>query len=209
MSHRIIEKRRRDRMNNCLADLSRLIPAIYLKKVKFTSYLPNKNTCTAWKKCVSSSQVSKLVHHEVGCNPSLSLNYLPVITTALVYVPMPFYIYIYIHWALGEVRLRESNQHPSRITRLGKTAQRGSLIDSFKCAYIFHSSVHPLFEYFTIFRFSILFLVFSFIFMRSSSAGYLMASSYRSDRHWASINGHNNITYTYILHTNTRVEYGV
>ncbi|XP_022652026.1 uncharacterized protein LOC111273627 isoform X3 [Varroa jacobsoni] len=32
MSHRIIEKRRRDRMNNCLADLSRLIPAIYLKK---------------------------------------------------------------------------------------------------------------------------------------------------------------------------------
>ncbi|XP_037557621.1 transcription factor cwo-like isoform X4 [Dermacentor silvarum] len=32
MSHRIIEKRRRDRMNNCLADLSRLIPAVYLKK---------------------------------------------------------------------------------------------------------------------------------------------------------------------------------
>lgn len=31
-SHRIIEKRRRDRMNNCLADLSRLIPAYYLKK---------------------------------------------------------------------------------------------------------------------------------------------------------------------------------
>lgn len=32
MSHRIIEKRRRDRMNNCLADLSRLIPPHYLKK---------------------------------------------------------------------------------------------------------------------------------------------------------------------------------
>lgn len=32
MSHRIIEKRRRDRMNNCLADLSRLIPADYMKK---------------------------------------------------------------------------------------------------------------------------------------------------------------------------------
>ncbi|XP_023223553.1 transcription factor cwo-like isoform X1 [Centruroides sculpturatus] len=32
MSHRIIEKRRRDRMNNCLADLSRLIPTAYLKK---------------------------------------------------------------------------------------------------------------------------------------------------------------------------------
>lgn len=32
MSHRIIEKRRRDRMNNCLADLSRLIPPQYLKK---------------------------------------------------------------------------------------------------------------------------------------------------------------------------------
>jgi hypothetical protein len=32
MSHRIIEKRRRDRMNNCLADLSRLIPADYLTK---------------------------------------------------------------------------------------------------------------------------------------------------------------------------------
>ncbi|ELU02556.1 hypothetical protein CAPTEDRAFT_196737 [Capitella teleta] len=32
MSHRIIEKRRRDRMNNCLADLSHLIPATYLKQ---------------------------------------------------------------------------------------------------------------------------------------------------------------------------------
>lgn len=32
MSHRIIEKRRRDRMNNCLQDLSRLIPPEYLKK---------------------------------------------------------------------------------------------------------------------------------------------------------------------------------
>ncbi|XP_050533604.1 uncharacterized protein LOC126901266 isoform X2 [Daktulosphaira vitifoliae] len=32
MSHRIIEKRRRDRMNSCLADLSRLIPAEYMKK---------------------------------------------------------------------------------------------------------------------------------------------------------------------------------
>ena len=32
MSHRIIEKRRRDRMNNCLANLSRLIPSSYLKK---------------------------------------------------------------------------------------------------------------------------------------------------------------------------------
>lgn len=32
LSHRIIEKRRRDRMNNCLADLSRLIPSSYLKK---------------------------------------------------------------------------------------------------------------------------------------------------------------------------------
>ncbi|XP_033745404.1 uncharacterized protein LOC117330938 [Pecten maximus] len=32
MSHRIIEKRRRDRMNNCLADLSRLIPSNYLKQ---------------------------------------------------------------------------------------------------------------------------------------------------------------------------------
>ncbi|KAL4226542.1 hypothetical protein ACF0H5_014527 [Mactra antiquata] len=32
LSHRIIEKRRRDRMNNCLADLSRLIPSNYLKQ---------------------------------------------------------------------------------------------------------------------------------------------------------------------------------
>merc|ERR1719369_1191182 len=32
LSHRIIEKRRRDRMNNCLADLSRLIPTYYTKK---------------------------------------------------------------------------------------------------------------------------------------------------------------------------------
>ena len=32
MSHRIIEKRRRDRMNNCLADLSKLLPEAYLKR---------------------------------------------------------------------------------------------------------------------------------------------------------------------------------
>ncbi|KAL3853652.1 hypothetical protein ACJMK2_017182 [Sinanodonta woodiana] len=32
MSHRIIEKRRRDRMNNCLADLSKLIPPNFLKQ---------------------------------------------------------------------------------------------------------------------------------------------------------------------------------
>ncbi|XP_063404438.1 uncharacterized protein LOC134687910 [Mytilus trossulus] len=32
MSHRIIEKKRRDRMNNCLAELSRLIPSSYLKQ---------------------------------------------------------------------------------------------------------------------------------------------------------------------------------
>lgn len=32
MSHRIIEKRRRDRMNSCLADLSRLIPPHYQRK---------------------------------------------------------------------------------------------------------------------------------------------------------------------------------
>ncbi|XP_021371008.1 transcription factor cwo-like isoform X2 [Mizuhopecten yessoensis] len=32
MSHRIIEKRRRDRMNNCLSDLSQLIPSNYLKQ---------------------------------------------------------------------------------------------------------------------------------------------------------------------------------
>lgn len=31
-SHRIIEKRRRDRMNTCLGDLSRLIPPQYLRK---------------------------------------------------------------------------------------------------------------------------------------------------------------------------------
>ncbi|CAG2241131.1 unnamed protein product [Mytilus edulis] len=32
MSHRILEKKRRDRMNNCLAELSRLIPPSYLKQ---------------------------------------------------------------------------------------------------------------------------------------------------------------------------------
>lgn len=32
MSHRIIEKRRRDRMNSCLADLSRLIPPQFQRK---------------------------------------------------------------------------------------------------------------------------------------------------------------------------------
>ncbi|XP_037091290.1 hairy/enhancer-of-split related with YRPW motif protein 1-like [Pollicipes pollicipes] len=31
-SHRIIEKRRRDRMNNCLADLSRLVPSCHQRK---------------------------------------------------------------------------------------------------------------------------------------------------------------------------------
>lgn len=32
LSHRIIEKRRRDRMNSCLADLSRLIPPQFQRK---------------------------------------------------------------------------------------------------------------------------------------------------------------------------------
>jgi len=32
LSHRIIEKRRRDRMNNCLADLARLLPQASLRK---------------------------------------------------------------------------------------------------------------------------------------------------------------------------------
>ncbi|KAI2802611.1 hypothetical protein BLOT_010070 [Blomia tropicalis] len=32
LSHRMIEKRRRDRMNNCLTDLSRLIPNSFIKK---------------------------------------------------------------------------------------------------------------------------------------------------------------------------------
>lgn len=32
LSHRIIEKRRRDRMNNCLADLARLLPPSSLRK---------------------------------------------------------------------------------------------------------------------------------------------------------------------------------
>ncbi|XP_077285222.1 uncharacterized protein LOC143910568 isoform X2 [Arctopsyche grandis] len=59
MSHRIIEKRRRDRMNNCLADLSRLIPTDYLKKgrgriekteiiemaIKHLKYLQEKTNC--------------------------------------------------------------------------------------------------------------------------------------------------------------------
>uniref|UniRef100_A0A131Z5L7 BHLH domain-containing protein n=1 Tax=Rhipicephalus appendiculatus TaxID=34631 RepID=A0A131Z5L7_RHIAP len=44
MSHRIIEKRRRDRMNNCLADLSRLIPAVYLKKVALARAHPRDPT---------------------------------------------------------------------------------------------------------------------------------------------------------------------
>ena len=39
MSHRIIEKRRRDRMNNCLANLGQLIPVNYLKQVTNTSIL--------------------------------------------------------------------------------------------------------------------------------------------------------------------------
>lgn len=46
MSHRIIEKRRRDRMNNCLADLNRLLPTAYLKKV-----------------CLHSQRLFFLCHH--------------------------------------------------------------------------------------------------------------------------------------------------
>ena len=34
MSHRVIEKRRRDRMNTYLGDLSKLIPSRFLKKPK-------------------------------------------------------------------------------------------------------------------------------------------------------------------------------
>ncbi|XP_054162976.1 uncharacterized protein LOC128960857 isoform X2 [Oppia nitens] len=65
LSHRIIEKRRRDRMNNCLADLSRLIPTSYLKKgrgriekteiiemaIKHMKHLQSHKYCTDDTKC--------------------------------------------------------------------------------------------------------------------------------------------------------------
>ncbi|XP_034230171.1 transcription factor cwo-like isoform X2 [Thrips palmi] len=68
MSHRIIEKRRRDRMNNCLADLSRLIPAEYLKKgrgrvekteiiemaIKHMQYLQSRANLAAGIDCVAA-----------------------------------------------------------------------------------------------------------------------------------------------------------
>ncbi|KAF2899197.1 hypothetical protein ILUMI_06984 [Ignelater luminosus] len=75
MSHRIIEKRRRDRMNNCLADLSRLIPAEYLKKgrgriekteiiemaIKYMKHLqqlhatPNEHYRLGYQECMSEA----------------------------------------------------------------------------------------------------------------------------------------------------------
>jgi len=65
MSHRVIEKRRRDRMNNCLADLSRLIPAEYMKKgrgrvekteiiemaIKHMKYLQSSGTFKLKRRC--------------------------------------------------------------------------------------------------------------------------------------------------------------
>lgn len=43
-SHRIKEKRRRDRMNDSLAELSRLIPANYVKQVKLKRLRLSKHT---------------------------------------------------------------------------------------------------------------------------------------------------------------------
>ncbi|KAK9890875.1 hypothetical protein WA026_012220 [Henosepilachna vigintioctopunctata] len=91
MSHRIIEKRRRDRMNNCLADLSRLIPAEYLKKgrgriekteiiemaIKHMKFLQQDNDPTeqyrlGYKECMSETmrfmvEVEGHFSHEAVC----------------------------------------------------------------------------------------------------------------------------------------------
>merc|ERR1712088_1077951 len=70
VSHRIIEKRRRDRMNNCLADLSRLIPSSYLKKgrgriekteiiemaIKHIKHLPH-HPCTKQDGCELAQEI--------------------------------------------------------------------------------------------------------------------------------------------------------
>lgn len=79
MSHRIIEKRRRDRMNNCLADLSRLIPADYLKKgrgriekteiiemaIKHMKHLQSHVTCHLGK---NLQYIYKLINSIIICS---------------------------------------------------------------------------------------------------------------------------------------------
>ncbi|XP_026810672.1 uncharacterized protein LOC113552153 [Rhopalosiphum maidis] len=81
MSHRIIEKRRRDRMNNCLADLSRLIPAEYMKKgrgrvekteiiemaIKHMKYLQS-NVCSTGKAPCSTEESTEPVEIEKSEN---------------------------------------------------------------------------------------------------------------------------------------------
>ncbi|TRY75624.1 hypothetical protein TCAL_14591 [Tigriopus californicus] len=84
MSHRIIEKRRRDRMNNCLADLSRLIPKSYLKKgrgriekteiiemaIKHMNHLQLHSSCRSIEKC-ELSRSNGLVTDSKGSSSAL------------------------------------------------------------------------------------------------------------------------------------------
>ncbi|XP_066258114.1 transcription factor cwo-like isoform X1 [Euwallacea similis] len=68
MSHRIIEKRRRDRMNNCLADLSRLIPTDYLKKgrgrIEKTEII--EMAIKHMKHLQTQERISSLEHYRLG-----------------------------------------------------------------------------------------------------------------------------------------------
>ncbi|WAR26120.1 CWO-like protein [Mya arenaria] len=69
MSHRIIEKRRRDRMNNCLADLSRLIPTNYLKQDSKLSLLANPATSKRQRKLIVDVEVLSIFQCIHGNGP--------------------------------------------------------------------------------------------------------------------------------------------
>lgn len=96
-SHRLIEKRRRDRMNNCLSDLSKLIPTHYLKKgrgrvekteiietaIRYMKELHEFKDMDSKKASVQQPAAPSYALQQVNAAPNLQQQALPALATAL------------------------------------------------------------------------------------------------------------------------------
>ncbi|KAL5014618.1 hypothetical protein ScPMuIL_008888 [Solemya velum] len=77
VSHRMIEKRRRDRMNNCLANLSQIIPSCYLKKgqgrIEKTEIIETAMKCIHHlRQLCSDNRFEKTTNTDKGINNNMT-----------------------------------------------------------------------------------------------------------------------------------------
>lgn len=80
LSHRIIEKRRRDRMNSCLADLSRLIPPQYMRKGR--GRVEKTEIIEMAIKHLRTLQNQECIKREATCSDHYRLGYQDCLTEA-------------------------------------------------------------------------------------------------------------------------------